>query len=114
MKLPGRLKKTDLSRSNTDCRELNLQSNVPLRTDRPATSAQHSGRGRAMTALVFTCPRTGQDVVSGINTDWVSLSRVQQLPVTIFCPHCGKVHRLAARDGRFAETPPPEKAATSH
>jgi hypothetical protein len=115
LKLPGRLKKTDLSCGNADRRELNVQSNVPLRTDRRATSAQHSGRGRAMTALVFTCPRTGHDVVSGINTDWASLSRVQQLPVTIFCPHCGKVHRLAARDGRFAETPlPPEKTATSH
>jgi predicted RNA-binding Zn-ribbon protein involved in translation (DUF1610 family) len=56
-----------------------------------------------MSALVFTCPSTGRDIVSGINTDLESLSHVQQLPVSLFCPNCGKVHRLAAKDGRLAE-----------
>jgi predicted RNA-binding Zn-ribbon protein involved in translation (DUF1610 family) len=56
-----------------------------------------------MSALVFTCPYSGRDIVSGINTDLESLSHVQQLPVSLFCPHCGKVHRLAAKDGRLAD-----------
>lgn len=57
-----------------------------------------------MSALVFTCPYTGRDIVSGINTDLESLSHVLQLPVSLFCPHCGKVHRLAARDGKLSDT----------
>ena len=59
-----------------------------------------------MSALVFTCPYTGREIVSGINTDPESLAHVQQLPVNLFCPNCGKVHRLAARDGRLADAPP--------
>jgi hypothetical protein len=57
-----------------------------------------------MSALVFTCPFTGRDIVSGINTDMESLSHVQQLPVSLFCPHCGHVHRLVAKDGRLTNT----------
>lgn len=57
-----------------------------------------------MSALVFTCPTTGRDIVSGINTDLKSLSQVQQLPVSLYCTHCGKVHRLAAKAGRLADT----------
>jgi predicted RNA-binding Zn-ribbon protein involved in translation (DUF1610 family) len=62
-----------------------------------------------MSALIFRCPDTGRDIVSGINTDQESLSHVQQLPVSLFCPNCGKVHRLAARDGRLADQPLPER-----
>ena len=57
-----------------------------------------------MSALVFTCPSTGRDIISGINTDLESLSHVRQLPVSLFCPNCGKVHRLVAKDGRLADT----------
>jgi hypothetical protein len=59
-----------------------------------------------MSALIFTCPQTSRDIMSGINTDLASLSQVQQLPVSLFCPHCGKVHRLCAKDGRLADSPP--------
>ena len=58
-----------------------------------------------MSALVFTCPNTGRDIVSGINTDLESLSQVQELPVSLFCPNCGKVHRLTARNGRLMDMP---------
>jgi len=67
-----------------------------------------------MSALIFTCPFTGRDIVSGINTDLASLSHVRQLPVSLFCPNCGKVHRLAAKDGRLTDTlVPPEKVRQS-
>jgi predicted RNA-binding Zn-ribbon protein involved in translation (DUF1610 family) len=56
-----------------------------------------------MSALVFTCPSTGRDIISGINTDLESLSHVKQLPVSLFCPNCGKVHRLVAKDGRLSD-----------
>jgi hypothetical protein len=59
-----------------------------------------------MSALIFTCPSTGRDIVSGIHTDLQSLSQVQQLPVSLFCPNCGKVHRLAAKDGRLSDVSP--------
>ena len=56
-----------------------------------------------VSVLVFTCPKSGQDIVSGINTDSTSLSRVGQLPVNVFCPKCGQVHRLTAKAGRLCE-----------
>jgi predicted RNA-binding Zn-ribbon protein involved in translation (DUF1610 family) len=56
-----------------------------------------------MSSLVFKCPSTGRDIISGINTDRESLSHVQQLPVSLFCPNCGKVHRLVAKDGRLTD-----------
>jgi hypothetical protein len=56
-----------------------------------------------MSALVFTCPHKGKDIVSGIRTDALSLSQVRQLPVSLFCPHCGVVHWFTAKDGRLAE-----------
>jgi predicted RNA-binding Zn-ribbon protein involved in translation (DUF1610 family) len=56
-----------------------------------------------MSALVFTCPSTGRDIISGIHTDLESLSHVRQLPVSLFCPNCGKVHRLVAKDGRLID-----------
>ena len=58
-----------------------------------------------MSALVFTCPSTGRDIISGINTDLESLSHVRHFPVSLFCPNCKKVHRLAAKDGRLADNP---------
>jgi predicted RNA-binding Zn-ribbon protein involved in translation (DUF1610 family) len=68
-----------------------------------------------MSALVFTCPSTGRDIISGINTDPESLSHVRQLPVSLFCPNCGKVHRLVAKDGRLADASllPPREASRS-
>jgi hypothetical protein len=67
-----------------------------------------------MGALVFTCPFTGRDIVSGINTDMESLSHVQQLPVSLFCPHCGNVHRLVAKDGRLTNTASAPKQEPVH
>jgi predicted RNA-binding Zn-ribbon protein involved in translation (DUF1610 family) len=68
----------------------------------------------AMSALVFTCPTTGRDIVSGINTDQESLSHVQQLPVSLFCPNCGKVHRLTAKDGRLSNASLMANSDTQH
>ena len=67
-----------------------------------------------MSALIFTCPTTGRDIVSGINTDLESLSHVQQLPVSLFCPNCGKVHRLTAKDGRLSSVSLMPKSDARH
>jgi hypothetical protein len=56
-----------------------------------------------MSTLIFTCPSTGRDIISGIHTDLESLAHVRQLPVSLFCSNCGKVHRLVAKDGRLAD-----------
>ena len=64
-----------------------------------------------MSALVFTCPSTGRDIVSGIHTDLESLSHVQQLPVSLYCSACGKIHRLSAKDGRLSDALPPNSTA---
>jgi len=54
-----------------------------------------------MSVLVFTCPKTKEPLRSGIDTDAQSLALVRQLPVSIFCPACGRVHRFTVKDGEF-------------
>ena len=43
-----------------------------------------------------------------------ALSHVRQLPVSLFCPNCGKVHRLVAKDGRLADNLPLTKPEARH
>jgi hypothetical protein len=58
-----------------------------------------------MRTLIFHCPRTGRDIVSGIQLDDTSLRCVGELPVTLRCS-CGDVHRMRVKDGRVALEPP--------
>ena len=53
-----------------------------------------------MRTLIFHCPRTGRDIVSGIQLDDTSLHCVADLPVTLRCS-CGDVHRMRVKDGCF-------------
>jgi hypothetical protein len=58
-----------------------------------------------MGSLVFTCPKTGQDIVSGIETNAESLSGIRHTSVNVFCPICGTVHYFPAKDGRVSGIP---------
>ena len=53
-----------------------------------------------MRTLIFHCPRTGREIVSGIQLDDTSLHCVADLPVTLRCS-CGDVHRMRVKDGCF-------------
>jgi hypothetical protein len=68
-----------------------------------------------MTALIFTCPKTGRPIDSGIETDRASLSNVQLVKIRVRCPHCwGEHDRIIRDDGYLASGPyvPPGKAVS--
>jgi hypothetical protein len=56
-----------------------------------------------MSILIFTCPKTLRAIDSGIETDTLSLSRVQLVSIRIRCPHCGEEHEQSIKHGRLAE-----------
>jgi predicted RNA-binding Zn-ribbon protein involved in translation (DUF1610 family) len=58
-----------------------------------------------MGALVFQCPKSGEAIRSGIQTNLESLERVRDLPVRLFCPTCRTVHVMRAHDGQIDESP---------
>jgi hypothetical protein len=52
-----------------------------------------------MASLLFICPTTGGEIASGIETDRYSLQQVRDLPVTLRCPMCNRVHVMTAQQG---------------
>jgi hypothetical protein len=53
--------------------------------------------------LVFTCPKTGLDLPSGIYTDLDTLAHVGQISVKVSCIHCDDVHTFAAKRGHLED-----------
>jgi hypothetical protein len=47
-----------------------------------------------MTILSFACPKTNEQVPTGIATDAQSLSSRWRTTVKINCPHCGDTHEI--------------------
>ena len=56
-----------------------------------------------MSALVFTCPKTGREIESGIEIDHASLSSIRMFSIRIRCPTCAELHEFRVADGRFEE-----------
>ena len=55
-----------------------------------------SSEARArMSELLFTCPRTGRQVPTGIETDPQSLRASWKRALKIECPHCGETHEVS-------------------
>jgi predicted RNA-binding Zn-ribbon protein involved in translation (DUF1610 family) len=48
-----------------------------------------------MGTLVFVCPTTGQEVSTGIEVDRTSFKGLPRTRTAIFCPRCGKNHKLS-------------------
>jgi hypothetical protein len=83
----------------------------PYAVSPPATPAAITQKEQAMGPLVFQCPRTGQAIRSGIQTDLVSLERVRSLPVRLHCPTCRTIHVMRAQDGQIDRSAACEEAA---
>jgi hypothetical protein len=45
-----------------------------------------------MSMLMIRCPRTGQDIPTGIETDADSFKQIPDVLVYTLCPHCGTDH----------------------
>jgi hypothetical protein len=51
-----------------------------------------------MPSLLFNCPKTNQQVSTGIGTDVQSLRASWKTTVKVNCPHCGEVHEMSVRE----------------
>src|SRR5262249_57860781 len=75
----------------------------------PAVMPDHSRRGLddyvgcQMPMLMIRCPRTGQPVFTGVETDRTSLQRLPDSGGHLRCPICEKDHEWGRRDARFSE-----------
>jgi hypothetical protein len=52
-----------------------------------------------VSALIFWCPTTRQEIKSGVHTDEASLAKVRSLSVQVYCPACKTTHLIRAGDG---------------
>ena len=52
--------------------------------------------------IVFTCPKTGHDVSSGVFADEHTFSRLPRHEMTVRCKECGGEHRWVA-EGRLGK-----------
>ena len=55
-----------------------------------------------MAPLSFTCPNTGRQSLTRVETDTASLATAWKKTLKIECPHCGEVHRVAVREAYIA------------
>jgi hypothetical protein len=85
--------------------------NLTYAVSPPAALAAVTQTEQAMGPLVFQCPKTGQAIRSGIQTDLASLERVRSLPVRLYCPTCRTIHVMRAQDGQIDQGTACEEAA---
>ncbi len=60
-----------------------------------------------MAVVVFTCPVTGDDVSTGIETDPDSFALVDAFDVRLRCPLCGDRHNWSELKGRLVDKASP-------
>lgn len=53
--------------------------------------------------IVFTCPKTGHDVNSGVLADERTFSRLPRHEMIVRCKECGGEHRWWVADGRLGK-----------
>jgi RNase P subunit RPR2 len=51
-----------------------------------------------MASLRFACPKTNQQVATGVEADVQGLSASWKETLKVKCPHCGEVHEISVRD----------------
>jgi predicted RNA-binding Zn-ribbon protein involved in translation (DUF1610 family) len=57
-----------------------------------------------MERLVFTCPRTGEEIDVGIESELQTLLRIRTNKVVASpCPRCGQRHEWLVRDAQLAK-----------
>jgi hypothetical protein len=57
-----------------------------------------------MGRLRYRCPRTSNEVVTGIDVGDSDLARLRNLKVLVSCPHCPEGHSVAADTMYFGAT----------
>jgi predicted RNA-binding Zn-ribbon protein involved in translation (DUF1610 family) len=73
-----------------------------------------SPRETAMEHLIFTCPTTGREIESGVESEIGTLLRIREQHVRVHCPACGDRHEWPVRDAFLARTAAPMPGAIRH
>jgi hypothetical protein len=58
-----------------------------------------------MCIVVITCPRTGEDISTGIEIEQESFERLPDVLVRSTCPRCGMRHAWWTREAKLTDTP---------
>lgn len=56
-----------------------------------------------MERLNFVCPRTGQDIDVGIESELETLLRIKSQRVRARCPACGEYHEWRVREAKLQQ-----------
>ena len=76
-----------------------LEAERPLRPDAPALPGPMSDGARQWpSGLLFSCPTSGRQVPTGIETNVQSLRALWRRKLKLDCPHCGEVHEFSVRE----------------
>jgi hypothetical protein len=67
-----------------------------------------------MEHLIFTCPTTGREIASGVESEIGTLLRIRQQRVRVHCPACGDCHEWPVRDAFLARTTGPASRVDYH
>ncbi len=59
--------------------------------------------------IVYTCPKTGRDISSGVLTDEDSFAHLPHERVTVKCTECGDLHEYWTSEARLASEPASDK-----
>ena len=57
-----------------------------------------------MSFVSYRCPRTSQEVTTGIDTDAEALAKLRTLKIAVACPHCPEGHSVPADEMFFSDT----------
>ena len=69
-----------------------------------------------MADILVRCPKTGQEVSTGLKTEWVMFETLPGIQMPLTCPACGETHNWRPKDAWISnhngavETVTPEKA----
>ncbi|MCL4767032.1 MAG: hypothetical protein KJZ80_12405 [Hyphomicrobiaceae bacterium] len=55
-----------------------------------------------MGTIIFRCPSTGREYVSGLEIDEASFRRLPDIRMKARCPHCGADHLWSLREARLS------------
>jgi hypothetical protein len=76
-----------------------LEAERPLKPDAPAVTGRWPTEpDSGPSGLLFSCPKTGRQVPTGIKTDVQSLRALWRRKLKLECPHCGEVHEFSVRE----------------
>jgi len=79
---------------------------MPLILSSPIDKLNSRNDTRAVAQIIFSCPVTGGEVPSGIETEAASVEQLAPEEITLVCPQCGRPHTWQIRQGHLSDILP--------